>query len=228
MNAERLFVSLEARAAVHAALGEAHRLAIVDELLLSDRSPSELRALTHLESNLLAHHLDVLERAGVVERVVSSGDHRRRYLRLVHEAIGTLSPGVRRPAQHVLFVCTENSARSQLAAAIWNATTEGHAESAGTRPAERVNPLAVATAARHGFDLSRAVPRRIADIEAQPDLIVTVCDRAHEELPAADAEGSLHWSIPDPAEVGTMAAFGRAYSMLEQRIDAAAPVLMGG
>lgn len=227
MNAENLSANLEARAAVHAALGEPHRLIIVDELLLSDRSPSELRALTHLESNLLAHHLDVLERAGVVERVVSSGDHRRRYLHLVHEALDTLPLGARRPAQHVLFVCTENSARSQLAAAIWNATTRGHAESAGTQPAERVHPLAVATAARHGLDLSHAVPQRLADIEGQVDLVVTVCDRAHEELAAADAEASLHWSIPDPAEVGTMAAFGRAYSTLERRIEAAAPTLVG-
>lgn len=218
---------IEARAAVHAALGEPHRLAIVDELLLSDRSPSELRALTNLESNLLAHHLDVLERAGLVERVVSSGDHRRRYLHLVHETLDALTPRVRRPVRHVLFVCTENSARSQMAAAIWNATSEGRAESAGTQPAARVHPLAVATAARHGLDLSQARPRRLEDVEVQPDLIVTVCDRAHEELAGARYEASLHWSIPDPAEAGTMTSFARAFSMLERCVEVTAPVLVG-
>jgi len=228
MGASPRFDDLDARAAVHAALGEPHRLAIVDELLLSDRSPSELQAMTYLESNLLAHHLDVLERAGLVERIVSSGDHRRRYLRLVHEALDELPRPTRAPTRYVLFVCTENSARSQLAAAIWNATTEGHAESAGTHPAERVHPLAIATAARHGLDLSQARPRHLSDVEDRRRLVVTVCDRAHEELGAADAEGSLHWSIPDPAEVGTMSAFSRAYSLLEQRIEAAAPVLIGG
>ena len=73
---------LEARAATYAALGDPHRLAIVEELVLSDRAPSELGERFGLESNLLAHHLRVLEAVGLIERVTSDGDRRRRYLRL--------------------------------------------------------------------------------------------------------------------------------------------------
>ncbi|MFN7151295.1 MAG: ArsR/SmtB family transcription factor, partial [Microthrixaceae bacterium] len=69
---------LELRARRHAALSDPARLAIVDELSVSDRSPLELGRDLAMESNLLAHHLDVLEQAGVVVRRRSSGDGRRR------------------------------------------------------------------------------------------------------------------------------------------------------
>jgi len=222
--------SIEARAAVHAALGDPHRLAMVDALTLSDRSPSDLGRMLELDSNLLAHHLDVLERAGLIARVRSGGDRRRRYLRLLPGAIeGLTSQPVVEPPRFVLFVCTENSARSQLAAAIWNARSDEsttRAESAGTQPASHVHPLAVAAAARHGLDLASAHPRPLNAVEAAPDLIVTVCDRAHEELAGENHADWLHWSVPDPAATGTPAAFNRAFRTLEQRIEAVAPMLM--
>ncbi len=64
MNIERK--TLEIRASRHAALADVARLAVVDELALGDRSPSELQTITGLPSNLLAHHLNVLEEAGLV------------------------------------------------------------------------------------------------------------------------------------------------------------------
>src|SRR5439155_20768617 len=64
------------RAALHAALSDPHRLAIVDELSMSDRSPKELKSLLCLESNLVAHHLNVLEGLGLISRVDSQGDGR--------------------------------------------------------------------------------------------------------------------------------------------------------
>ncbi|MEZ5269751.1 MAG: winged helix-turn-helix domain-containing protein [Microthrixaceae bacterium] len=70
------------RAARHAALGDPVRLSVVDELVVSDRSPVELSRLVGIESNLLAHHLDILEEAGLIERSRSSGDGRRRYVHL--------------------------------------------------------------------------------------------------------------------------------------------------
>ncbi|MGH2636676.1 MAG: helix-turn-helix domain-containing protein, partial [Actinomycetota bacterium] len=133
--------SLGARAAIHSALADPHRLAIVDELAFSDRSPSELSESLEIGSNLLAHHLGVLERAGVVERLGSAGDGRRRYLRLALDALAAIAePVAALVARHVLFVCTANSARSQLAAAAWNARHEVPASSAGTRPSGRVRP----------------------------------------------------------------------------------------
>jgi protein-tyrosine-phosphatase len=195
-------------------------LAIVDELAVSDRAPIELRRLVGIESNLLAHHLDVLEGVGMIGRSRSSGDGRRRYVHLLPDSFEGLVPG--RPV-HVgpaLFVCTANSARSQLAAALWRELTGEAADSAGTHPAERVHPGAVAAAQRSGLDLAGAEPRELAAGGPVPDLIVTVCDRAHEEL---DADPSwLHWSIPDPVPDGTPAAFDRSVAELTSRIRSVA------
>lgn len=205
---------MSARAAVHAALGEPARLALVDDLLCSDRSPKELAQRHSLPSNLLAHHLDVLEAAGLIERFVSAGDRRRKYVRLLRTALPTW--GAPRPsARPVLFLCTHNSARSQLAAALWVAKVGGVADSAGTHPAPRVHRGAVAAARRAGLDLAAAQPKVVGRIPAATQ-VITVCDRAHEELSPTD--GWWHWSIPDPVELGTVAAFDAALADLAARI----------
>ena len=209
-------MSVEERAARHAALGDPLRLAIVDELAVSDRAPVELRGLVGLESNLLAHHLDVLEEVGLISRSRSSGDGRRRYVHLLRGALDGLAPGRPVPVGPALFICSANSARSQLAAAMWRELSGESAESAGTHPAERVNAGAVAAAGRAGLDVAGAVPRELAAGERFPALVVTVCDRAHEELEAH--ENWLHWSIPDPVPVGTKAAFDETVAELRDRI----------
>ena len=187
------------RAAMHAALGEPVRLAIVEDLASSDRSPGELAARFGLATNLLAHHLDVLAHAGLIERFASAGDKRRRYIRLVFttaaEVLGPPQQTIGEPAGRVLFVCSANSARSQLAAALWRARTGGDADSAGTEPSDAVHPGAVAAALRAGLDLSGARPRLLQDSESA-DLVITVCDRAHEEL--TPGHDWWHWSTPDP------------------------------
>ena len=207
---------LTRRAARHAALGDPVRLAIAEELVGSDRSPAELRMRFGLESNLLSHHLDVLADAGLVERFRSSGDGRRRYVHLRDEAVGLVAGPVRRPVP-VLFVCTANSARSQLAAAIWREQTGRSARSAGTHPADAVAPGAVSAARRASLDLGRAVPRSLSDVGRPPALVITVCDRAHEELPPDDER--LHWSVSDPVPVGTAAAFDRTVAELRVRVS---------
>jgi protein-tyrosine-phosphatase len=224
MTAERV---PDARVAVHAALADHHRLAIVDELSLSDRAPSELRRRLGIESNLLAHHLAVLERAGLVERVESAGDRRRKYVRLAPDVLAIAwEPAIRLAVDGVLFVCTGNSARSQLAAGLWNARHDVPAWSAGTQPAERVHPAAVKAAARAGLDLTAAAPRSIDDVRAVPDLVITVCDRAHEDLARQPLSRTvLHWSIPDPAEEGRASAFDVAVRRLSVRIDALGPLV---
>lgn len=208
---------LEARAQRHAALGDPVRLAIVDALTVSDRAPVELRRDLGIESNLLAHHLDVLERVGLIERSRSSGDGRRRYVHLLPDALDDLAPRQRVEIGPALFVCSANSARSQLAAALWRTRTGQAAASAGTDPAPRVHPGAVAAGKRAGLDLSDAEPRRLDAISTPPELVVTVCDRAHEEIESAD--GWLHWSVPDPVPVGTKAAFDATVTELGRRID---------
>ena len=74
--------NLDRRAAVFAALGEPVRLALVDRLVAGDASPGELAADVGLGSNLLAHHLSVLEDAGIIRRARSEGDRRRSYVHL--------------------------------------------------------------------------------------------------------------------------------------------------
>jgi protein-tyrosine-phosphatase len=207
--------NFDVRARVHAALGEPHRLAIVDALAVSDRSPAELGELVGLPTNLLAHHLGILSDVGLIDRVVSTGDRRRRYVRLVREPLMSLVVAAARPAGAVLFVCSQNSARSQLAAALWRERTGGQASSAGTHPAEAVHPGAIAAGRRAGLDLSHAVPQRL-DPTLTPATVVTVCDRAHEELDPP--ESWWHWSTPDPVEAGTDDAFDAAVAELDGRI----------
>lgn len=207
--------SRDARAARHAALGEPHRLDVVDALAVSDRTPSELRAVTGLSSNLLAFHLDVLEDAGLVERRRSQGDARRRYVTLRWDALDGLLPAAAPPAGPVVFVCTRNAARSQLAAALWR-RTGGTAVSAGAAPADAPDPHAVAVAAAHGLDTGDWRPVGYDAVAVEPVLVVSVCDRAREAgLPWAAP--SRHWSVPDPAG-GPREAYEHVFRDLDVRI----------
>ncbi len=194
------------------------RLAIVEALGCCDRSPVELGTKLGTGSNLLAHHLDVLESVGLIERFRSGGDGRRRYVHLRREALVGLIDVQTAPAASALFICSANSARSQLAEALWRSLAGGECCSAGTNPAERVHPGAVAAAHRAGLDISSAQPQQLDDLDMRPDVIVTVCDRAHEELTVGD--DWLHWSIPDPAEDGSPEAFDSVIAELTTRIEA--------
>ena len=150
MNNEQM-ADVAARAAVHAALADPARLLITDTLAVGDVSPSELAAMLGMPSNLLAHHLHVLEQAGLLTRRRSEGDRRRSYLRLVPGPLDSLSRPPSRRARRVLFVCTANSARSHLAAALWRRASKVPAASAGTHPAAAIAAGAIAAAGRHHF-----------------------------------------------------------------------------
>jgi ArsR family transcriptional regulator, arsenate/arsenite/antimonite-responsive transcriptional repressor / arsenate reductase (thioredoxin) len=218
------------RAAVHAALGEPGRLAIVDALLLGEASPTELQHLLAMPSNLLAHHVRVLERAGIVARHRSEADRRRTYLALAPHAFDALRPVAAHDAVRVVFVCTHNSARSQLAAALWNDTSPIPATSAGTHPAAAVHPGAVAAAERHRVPLTPVTPQHVDDVVSNEDVVITVCDAAHEELAVthgtlATTSKSLHWSVPDPARTGEDSAFDRVVVDLTDRITRVAPAV---
>jgi len=228
MNTEANEVGgLARRAALHAALADPGRLAIVDTLSWGEASPSELAARLGMTSNLLAHHLNVLAEVGLVTRHRSEGDRRRSYVALVRDTLDTLTPaGPAHTAERVVFVCTHNSARSQLAAAMWNTASPVPATSAGTRPAARVHPGAVAVARRRHLSLAPTPPRHLRDVLDPADLIVTVCDSAHEDLATEDARrAGLHWSIPDPVRSGEPAAFDRVVDELTDRITRLTPVV---
>lgn len=208
-------------AGIYAALGDEHRLEIVEKLLTTDLTPTEIARLVGLSSNLLAHHLDVLEAAGVIERRVSDGDARRRYVRIVTERL----PGELRShgglPDRILFACRHNSARSQLAAALFEKRTGVSASSAGSQPASAIHPKAKTVGAEVGLTLA-GIPKGYEQVDT-PELVVSVCDIAGEEPPPFDVP-RLHWSIPDPVVDGRVTAFRRVRDELTRRID----VLVGG
>lgn len=128
----------------------------------------------------------------------------------------------------VLFLCTGNSARSQMAEAILNSKGRGRfvAASAGSAPAPRVNPHAIAALREVGIDWAGHSPRGMEGLERQQwDSVITVCDRAKESCPVLPGQPVMeHWSVPDPADArGTEAemqqAFRDALLTLSLRID---------
>ncbi|ARJ07573.1 putative regulatory protein, ArsR family [Cnuibacter physcomitrellae] len=221
MNIERS-EELERRAAKHAALSEPARLRIVDLLTLGDLSPTEIQVALGIRSNLITHHLNALEAVGMIARTRSEADKRRSYVHLTTTALAGLTPGAVERADRVVFVCTANSARSQLAAALWEQQSTIPAASGGTHPAEQIDAGAIAAAQRHHLTLADVQPRVLDDVLTGTDFVVTVCDNAHEEL---GATGNLHWSIPDPVRIGTAAAFDTTYAELHRRISDLAPRL---
>ena len=128
----------------------------------------------------------------------------------------------------VLFLCTANSARSQMAEALLNEKGQGRvvAESAGSRPAARVNPHAIAALADIGIAWTERAPRGIEGLELEHwDYIITVCDNAREACPVFPGQPTFaHWGMDDPAEVrGSEAEKRRAFeasrNLLAERID---------
>lgn len=128
----------------------------------------------------------------------------------------------------VLFLCTGNSARSQIAEKILNRKGRGRfvAESAGSHPAAHVNPLAVETLERHGYFWTGGRPRGLEGLADQDwDFVITVCDRAKEACPFFPGQPVIaHWGMPDPAAVeGTdderRRAFDDTLLTISRRLD---------
>ena len=235
------------RAHAFAALGEPVRLLMVDHLTYGDASPGELCAVTGLATNVLAFHLQTLEDAGLVRRLRSEGDRRRAYVQLrwedpdvatlVEASAAVAHPPADATVPRVLFVCTHNSARSQLAAARWSQVSDIPAASAGTHPAAHVHPRTLTVARRHDLGLSAPRTRSVDDALQPGDLLVAVCDNAHEELTAAPptqpltrpagavGRGWLHWAIPDPVTLNTDGAFETTYADITHRITRLAHAL---
>jgi protein-tyrosine-phosphatase len=128
----------------------------------------------------------------------------------------------------ILILCTGNSARSQIAEALFTTKGRGRIEaaSAGSRPAARVNPFAVEVLGDAGIDWQGRTPRGMDGLEREHwDFVITVCDRAKESCPYFPGQPVLaHWGMPDPAEVGgkddvKRAAFRDTFVTLSRRID---------
>ena len=141
---------------------------------------------------------------------------------------GELMQQVDGRAFRVLFLCTGNSARSQMAEAVLNRKGAGRfaAESAGSNPAPRVNPYAIDILRESGIEWRGHAPRGMDGLESTHwDFVITVCDRAKEACPVFPGQPILaHWGMPDPADVqGGEAtkriAFTDALTLISRRID---------
>jgi protein-tyrosine-phosphatase len=205
------------------------RWSVLMRLARSDYRVQELVAFLQLPQNLVSYHLRQLRAGNLVTERKSSADERSIYysldleqFRLLYLQAGEqLHPALtehsidpegkeqqdRRPHSplRVLFLCTENSARSQIAEALLRHLSHGTVEalSAGSHPAERVHPLAVGAMKRAGMEMSQARPKHFDEFLGQHfDAIVTVCDRVREVCPVfPDDPEHIHWSFPDPAQV---------------------------
>jgi len=133
----------------------------------------------------------------------------------------------------VLILCTGNSCRSQMAEAFWRlyGGAAWEVASAGTRPGERVDPLAVRAMAEKGIDLSGARPKSAEAFAGHRfDLIITVCDSAAQECPGfGSAERRLHWPFDDPPKApGGVEEKMHVYRRVRDEIEAAVRAYLTG
>lgn len=129
--------------------------------------------------------------------------------------------------QKVLFLCTGNSARSQMAEALLRALGDGKYEvaSAGTNPGRQVNPAAIVALKERGVSVEGLYPKKLHQfLDDEIDLVITVCDNAKKTCPHfPGAKAYDHWSLEDPAEAeGTpeevLAVFRETRDEIERRI----------
>ena len=223
--------------------GHPLRWRLLGELSRSDRTVQELTTEVGEAQNLVSYHLRKLRDAGLVSARRSSFDGRDAYYAvdltrfgdLLSEAATALHPGlgVARPPLHegrsparVLFLCTGNSARSQIAEAIVRARSGGAVEvhSAGSHP-KPMHPNAVRVLRDElGVDPSLHVPKHLDELAGQRfDWVISLCDKVREVCPEFPGDPRMvHWSIADPSAVTgareSWAAFRALTAELETRV----------
>ncbi|MCU0466198.1 MAG: helix-turn-helix domain-containing protein [Anaerolineae bacterium] len=200
--------------------GVLHRLAQA-----GDQRVFELADYLGQPQNIVSYHLKKLRDAGLIHARRSEADSRDQYYRLdmaalrqQYQAAGlTLHPALvgdtvtntsPRPMR-VLFVCTHNAARSQMAEGLTRHLSGGRVKShsAGSHPLS-VHPDALTVMTERGVDLSDHTPNHLSDYAGQHfDAVITVCDRAREVCPTFDGGAQVqHWSLPDPLAIPERAA----------------------
>jgi protein-tyrosine-phosphatase len=224
------------------------RWRLLRELVASDRAVRELTELVDEPQNLVSYHLRHLREGGLVSARRSSADRRDTYYAVdlarcqgqlqaaggaLHPALSLVPGGLARPPARrsgrrlrVLFLCTGNSARSQIAEALLEHMSDGTVEavSAGSHP-KPLHPNAVRVMRERGIDISTNRTKHLDGFVAKRfDLVITLGDRVREVCPDFAAHPQLvHWSVPDPALEGSSRrasypAFERTAAELETRI----------
>ncbi len=227
-------------------LSDPLRWQLVGELGRSDRRVGELVQLLGKPQNVVSYHLAALRQAGIVTARRSSADGRDVYYRadlfrcrgLLGEAGLALHPGLSlappplvdvAPPQsrpRMLFLCTGNSARSQIAEALVEHRSAGNVEahSAGSHP-KPLHPNAVRVMAERGVDISDRPTKSLVRFTGTPfDRVVTLCDRVREICPPFPGTPIVaHWSVADPAaadcsDEATYPAFQHVADEIESRV----------
>ena len=225
------------------------RWRLLRELVRSDRTVKELTLLLGEPQNLVSYHLRLLRDGDLVATRRSSADGRDSYYSIdlvacrtklretgqaLHPALTLESaPSARQPIgrtrrrPRVLFLCTGNSARSQIAEALLERKSGGliRAASAGSHP-KPLHPNAVRVLRTRDIDISGNRTKHVEEFIAQRfDTVITLCDRVRKVCPEFPSEPErVHWSVPDPAAEGatnrsSYPAFERTAVELETRID---------
>ncbi len=220
------------------------RWRLVKALSTSDHRVQELVVLVDQPMNLVSYHLKKLREDGVVTTRRSDADARDVYYRLdlgslrsLYRAAGaalhpvlTAEPSplpamTALPHARVLFVCTHNSARSQMSEGLMRRLAGEQIEvfSAGSHPT-RLHPDAVRTMDALGIDIRGQQSKHLREFDGQSfDYVITVCDRAREVCPEFPGEREqIHWGFSDPAEIEDAAErrriFGQIAHQLQTRI----------
>ena len=202
--------------------GHPVRWRLLHELARSDRQVRELTGLTGHPQRLVSYHLGRLRAAQLVSARRSSADGRDAYYTVdlarcgellaaaggaLHPALGPgqpQAPAPRGPAR-VLFLCTGNGARSQLAEALAQRRSGGlvQAFSAGSHP-RSLHPNTVRVMAERGIDVRGRAAKHLSVFTADRfGYVITLCDRVREVCPEFPGHPRhIHWSIPDPAAAG--------------------------
>lgn len=226
--------------------GHPLRWGMLRELALTDLRVRELGILLGERQNLVSYHLGKLREARMVKMRRSSADGRDAYYsidlarcrQLLKDSGAALHPGLTfEPGSvststadgtpTVLFICTGNSARSQMAEALLSqmASMPVKAVSAGSHP-KLLHPNAVRVLAERGIDISGRKAKHLSEFATMPfDYVVTLCDRVREICPEFPGHPRvIHWSLADPATEGgsddeTYRAFQQLANELETRIE---------
>ena len=217
------------------------RWRLLSELAYSDRRVGELCSLIAEPQSLVSYHLARLRAERVVFGRRSTADGRDTYYvldldrcrELLAGAGVALHPGVRleRPTQprtggrgrpvRVLFLCTGNSARSQIAEALTQHLSDGavDAVSAGSAP-KPLHPNAVRVLAERGIDIADRGSKHLDEFAGSRfGYVVSLCDRVREICPEFPEHPDLiHWSVPDPSREGSYHAFQRTLAEIETRV----------
>jgi protein-tyrosine-phosphatase/DNA-binding transcriptional ArsR family regulator len=198
------------------------RWQLLSELARGDRQVRELKALLTQPQSLVSYHLGQLRTAGLVTMRRSSADRRDAYYSIdlaycakaLAAAGAALHPGLHLippPADElpggirVLFACTGNSARSQMAEAFTEHVSGGtvQAVSAGSHP-KPLHPNAVRAMREHGIDIAGRATKHLDTFAGERfDYVISLCDRVREVCPEFPGHPQvIHWSIPDPSAAG--------------------------